>query len=128
MAGGGQGEKQRPPSPTESHYGPDNVGLVRRRGKKHNSENIHKTSREGRSEGRTGGLVSGHGVPEALGSGEPSLAPSPEQRGPLTLLASGGLFPGHDWSHQDWTRAPQLGGCSLCQHLEPQRFAFEGSI
>lgn len=98
-------EKNRAgPSPTENHCLPDNVRLVQRVRKeaqlrKHTQNFPVKGLPEGR---RTGSLVSGHGFPEALGRGGPaSLAPSSQWRRHLTVLASGGIFLGHDRSH--WT-------------------------
>lgn len=103
-------------------------GLFTEFGKKHTSKNIPKTSQWNVFRGKKqAGPVSGHGIAEALGREEPtSLAPSPDWRECLTLLASGGLLPvtGPTGSEQECHNSV----APPCQALEPQRSLFEGSI
>lgn len=97
-------EKNRAgPSPTEEHHLADNVGLVRRVCEEtHLREETQSCPVEGVLREEQAGPVSGHRIPEALGREEPtSLAPSPDQRGHLTLSASAGPGAG-EWGGSHW--------------------------
>ena len=102
IPGRSQGEKQSKPKPHRELLLPGQCqACSESEGRNTTLKTYRELPSEGCSEGRrTGGLLSGHAFPEALGrEGPASLAPSSQRRRHLTLLASGEIVLGCLGSH-----------------------------